>query len=938
MSYRTVFAWLTAGLAFWCTLGEITIVGSPSGMVRVAMLPGWPQLAAALLLSLAAGITLSLERPNHDPASGDPYLPLFVLAVLVVPYLPWLPDAFPAFRLFAGPGRYVIWMIVVSQMIWAFLGTSRLRRVVTDMRGWGPPRGVVACAAVSAIIFGVAAAAVAPSGIHPSGDEPHVLMLARSLWKDADLSVDDNRAVRGTPEFVEAEAIADYVKVGRNGRASSILAVGLPLLIAPIHAVAGYTGVECLILLVAALSAGLMWQWVRRLTGSVSAATFAWAATAISLPFAFNATSVVPAIPAAICFVAALALGPGGSDALASDPTSAARRERWAGPNAIAIGVLAGLLVWLSPEFTAASVALVAVTLRRVIQRPLPSPATRRRQAVMLLAPYLVACGAWMAFNLSVWGSVWPPAQHTIPQFTGSAARRWLTGPLGTVFDQEYGIVAFAPALLLSLTGLVDMWRSGGRARVLAVELACIGGAVFVQAGLEPAWWGDGSMPGRHIAAALLLLGPPIAWRFRQSASAPYRRAVHRMLLLVGLAVSVTAIVAQHGGLLASRQTGVSLLLEYFSPDWNLWGFVPDLVAQPLRFGILQTLVWGLSAAVCCGALNLTTRRAAADLTRSRARRGGAFLRASAAVLATFIVVVAVSPVVIGAALRPPLQPENRPRVRLIDTFDPGARPLALRYDPLSRMDARKVPDLVAFSAVPGSRTLRQPMRLLLNARFILPSGRYLLRLEPRDGSGGTPLSGTLALQFGRIGPPLAEWTVSGGSWEKAFDLPVDASFVGFKASPELDAAVGLMRIRPLAVTPMLDRIATSEVLAAATYGSTVALFHDDVAWVERGGFWLRGNASCQVSLVSPGGRLTGDVTLRFRPGPIDNTIVIKGAGGERRVELKAEQASEIRLSPAPMDGTLRLLLTAEQGWVPAERDPQSGDRRLLACFVDVPR
>jgi hypothetical protein len=154
---------------------------------------------------------------------------------------------------------------------------------------------------------------------------------------------------------------------------------------------------------------------------------------------------------------------------------------------------------------------------------------------------------------------------------------------------------------------------------------------------------------------------------------------------------------------------------------------------------------------------------------------------------------------------------------------------------------------------------------------------------------------------------------VSGASWEQAFDLPVDATFVGFKASPELESSVGFLRVRPARVTPMLDRIATSEVLAAAAYGPIVVLFHDDAAYVERDGFWLRGKASSQVSIVSPTGPLAGDVTLRIRPGPIDNTIVIEGAGGTKRVSVEAERPTEVRLSPAPLDGILRLSLFPER-------------------------
>jgi hypothetical protein len=938
VSYRTVFAWVTAGVALWCTQGDLTIVQGPSGVVRVAMLPGWPQLAGSVILGLAAGIGLSLQRSRRESTESDPFLPLFALGVLILPYVPWVPDFIPALRLFAGPGRYFVWMIVISQMMWAFLGMGRFRRVVTGMRTWTPRRGVFIVTLISAAIFSVAAVAVSPSGIHPSGEEPHFLMLAQSVWRDGDLHIENNRAERGQPEYVESDLLPAHVKTGRSGQTASVLPVALPALVAPFYAAAGYGGVVSLLLALASIAAGLMWQWVRSLTGSVSAASFAWAATALSLPFAFNAPGVLPGIPAALCLIAALALGPG-SMSLVADSTRRRGVDTSSAWRNAATGILAGVVLWLSPKYSLMSVALVLVGLWRTWRQRMPSASAKLGLTAWMLLPYGVACASWLAVNTAVWGSLWPPLAGGDTPGAPLGVWVWVAGAVGLVVDQEYGVVAYAPALLLGLTGLVAMLRAGGRARLLAAELVMVCGSLVAWSAAQRAWWGDGLTPGRQMTAILLLLAPPIAWRFREAAAAPSQRAVHRMLLLFGLAVSVAALVTQNGALLTSRNDGISRLIEYFSPDWNLWAFVPDLVGQPLRLSLVQMVIWGIAAAACCGLLRLAGRRRDPDPARSRTRRGAAFLRASAAVLLTLVVVTTVTPAIVGARLRPDPAPESRPRVGLIDTFDPDARPLAVRFDPLSRIGAEEVPELVGFSATPGSRLARQPMRLLLNARFILPAGRYVVHLEALgSGPSAGSLSGTLALQFGRIGPPVAEWPVSGASWEQAFDLPVDATFVGFKASPELESSVGFLRVRPARVTPMLDRIATSEVLAAAAYGPIVVLFHDDAAYVERDGFWLRGKASSQVSIVSPTGPLAGDVTLRIRPGPIDNTIVIEGAGGTKRVSVEAERPTEVRLSPAPLDGILRLSLFPERGWVPAERDPTSGDRRMLGCWIDVPR
>jgi hypothetical protein len=105
---------------------------------------------------------------------------------------------------------------------------------------------------------------------------------------------------------------------------------------------------------------------------------------------------------------------------------------------------------------------------------------------------------------------------------------------------------------------------------------------------------------------------------------------------------------------------------------------------------------------------------------------------------------------------------------------------------------------------------------VLLNARFALPSGQYAFEIEPRSGSGSpSGLSGSLVLQAGRSGGALTEWNVdvpAGRPFQGTFDLPVDVNFVGFRAAPGLESEVGQLRLSPVRVVPVLDRIAAHDV------------------------------------------------------------------------------------------------------------------------------
>ncbi len=938
MTYRTVFAWATSGVALWCTQAELGVVQGSSGVVRVAMLPDWPLLLASVALCVAIGAALSLWRARDRTTITDSFLPLYSLILLVLPYLPWLPDAVPAVRIFAGPGRYFVWLVVVSQVVWAFLGRGQWRRILVHARTWSPVRGLLTFSLASVIVFGGGALAVAPSGFHPGGDEPHYLVMAQSLWRDGDFRIENNYRQHDYGEYYDGVLDPHYVALGADHQIYSIHPIGLPILIAPVYAAGGYTGVVAFLVLVAAIAAGIMWEWVRRLTGSVSAATFAWAATALSVPFAFNAPTVYPEIPAALCVMLALAFGPGG---LRPIQDAAPVPERGAWWRAALVGAAAGALPWLSTKYAPMSAALILVALWHIWRTP-ATARTRGGRAALLLALYAVSLAAWFGYFYTVWGTPSPTAPYGGGGHTQMSAGRLLAGGPGLLFDQEYGVVAYAPALLLGLTGLVGLWRQGGRARELSIEVALVFLALLATVGAFGLWWGGSAVPGRPVASGLLLLGLPVAWQFRRAATAPAQRAVHRLLLLLGLATSLAALTVQHGALLANRRDGISRLLEYFSHDWHLWAYAPDFITQSPGTGLAQVGIWAMSALLCCALLAWATHGRGPDPVLSRARRGAAFLRANASVVLAFLFVTVVTPAALGARLRPGVRPEDRARVALLDSFDPYARPIAVRYDPLERINTMQVPRLVTLAAEPGSRTAAQPVPVLFNARFALPAGRYRVRLDPATTGGSrAALTGVLGLQVGRLGRPMLDWTIAGqpgAAWEQTFDLPVDASFVGFRAGGNLARTAGRLEVQPERVVTMLDRTAAYDVLAAAIYGPYVFLFHDESTYPERGGFWVRGRTRAQVSVVSQTGRLSTDVTLRLRSGPIANTVVVEMPGGSRRVDLAPREAGDLRLSPTPLDGTLRLTFEPEKSFVPAEVDPGSRDRRLLGCWVEVVR
>jgi len=925
-------------------LGSLDVAVEGAQVVRVAMLPNLPQLAACLALALAAGAVLSvrLSGPagvgHARSGSGDSFLPLYALAVLTLPYLPWLPDWVPVVRVFAGPGRMLVWLVVVSQVAWSVLGTGRGRRVVVRMRAWGTLRSYLVVFAASALLYGAAALALAPSGMFPGGDEPHYLVITQSLLSDRDLRIENNHARQDYAAYYEADLEPHAIAPGRDGGTYSVHPIGLPLLAVPAFALGGYPAVALLMILLAAAAAALAWRWVRRVTGSVAAATFSWAVTALSVPYLTNSGTVYPEIPAAFAVLAAATVAirdVGLGDSTAGAATAAPARA-W---RALLLGLSTAALPWLHAKYSVMAAVLLAIGVWRIWRDRPPSPWTRGRLVMVGAAPFALSGAAWLAFHYVIWGSPWPSAPYGGAAGTQMTAGALVRGIPGLFFDQEYGILPYAPALALGIVGLGSMWRTGGRARGLAVELGLALGALIGTVGAFHMWWGGTALPGRMLVSGLLLMTLPVAWEFREAADRPERRAAYRLLLLVGLATSLAVLVVRNGLTLALGRNGVSRFLEWLSPDWYLWAFAPDFILQPTWLALAQVGIWLLVIAASAWAVGLLAARGTSARGSSRTGRGLAFLRADAGALLTVLLVTLVMPTALGAHLKPCPSPEDRSRIEMLDSFDPNARPIGVRYDPLSFLDAASLPQAFSLSARPGSRTARQPTPVLLNARFALPSGRYAFELTPRSGADApSQLKGTLVLQAGRSDGALSEWQVDaepGSPWQGSFDLPVDVNFVGLRASPGLESAVGELRVRPERVVPSLDRVAAYEVLATLALDPFVFLFHDGASYPEPAGFWVRGASRAIVSVVSKTGRLTTRVRLRLR-SPIANTVGFEMPGRAWTTELEAGVPTELDVEPTPLDGTLRMTISPAKGFRPSETTPGSRDRRFLGCWVEV--
>ena len=199
-------------------------------------LPGGLLLVGIDHLNAPRGTT-TLKRPRL----GELVLPLFSLVVLLVPFLPVLPDRWPVLQALAGPLGAIVWLggrgaAGVGVVAVAADHGARDRALEPDARS--PSRSSSRPLAVA----GLAAQRLTGTALFPSGDEPHYLVIAQSLWRDGDLKIENNHQRGDYREYYPGDLEPHYLTRGTDGEIYSIHPIGIAVLLAPVYALAGYKG------------------------------------------------------------------------------------------------------------------------------------------------------------------------------------------------------------------------------------------------------------------------------------------------------------------------------------------------------------------------------------------------------------------------------------------------------------------------------------------------------------------------------------------------------------------------------------------------------------------------------------------------------------------------------------------------------------------------
>jgi hypothetical protein len=431
---------------------------------------------------------------------------------------------------------------------------------------------------IMTVLFGGLATNFVPR-MEASGDEPHYLVMAQSLWREHDLDLRDNYAREDWREFRGGSTEPHYAAPRRDGRPFPGHSPGLPFLLAPVYALGGR--MACAAALGAAVAgAGAIAFWIATREGLSGGAALLAGLLAAGPPLAAFALHIYTEAASALALLAAYALLRFGSG----------------GGSSVLAAALACALPFLHPRMALGSIAIAFA-----------AGVFRDRISIRWFA--LVSAMGVLVYGL-FWMSIFG-VPTSLGAYGGVPEDTVLNpGPalLGLLFDRAYGILPVAPAF----AGLILLKRPAAPVlddrRIRRAETA------FVLAIVLPAlfwrmWWGGQSPPARLLAPATPFLALWLSRLWEGIGSRRVRRAVVAAMTW-SWALFLFAALQPDRLLFINRRVRPTRLWDALWPGGPIDRILPDMARPEASDWRLAALWFGLLVASALWARRLLARGA----------------------------------------------------------------------------------------------------------------------------------------------------------------------------------------------------------------------------------------------------------------------------------------------------------------------------------------
>ncbi|HSF17358.1 MAG TPA: hypothetical protein VLK65_17560 [Vicinamibacteria bacterium] len=863
---------MTAALGLWISSGEIATVNDGEISTTLALLP-----SLTWLLFLIAATVLVVTKLSPSTIGWSPFL---FTAILLLPWIPLpLPDLT---KIWTGHLVGYVWLSVVVTYGVA-LGPRVLRQPALVLR---PRHAALVAGMLAVLCYGVGASSLASR--LPGGDEPHYLVITQSLLHDLDLRIENNHDRLDFLEYYDGRLDPHYLRRGRDGVIYSVHAPGLPLFVAPAFLLAGYRGVVIFLILVAAAATTVVWRLAHRLTGDPGAAWFGWAGSSLTVPFFLHSFQIYPDAPAA----ALVLLGV----------------STWCFPPNTRVGLALHslpvvFLPWLHWRYAVLALVLGAFTGYRLLASKRPPS----QLACFLLCP-AVSLITWFGYFQILFGSPepWAPYGRLAHGETIDA----LTGLGGLVFDQQFGLLPYAPVLLLVPLGwlvLVRRDREGSAIspKALAIGLITMSLGYLCQVSFYEMWWGGASAPGRFATPVVLAFGLPLAVAWK-TLSGPSQRLLASMSLAVSLSFTGILAIVDRGRLVFNDRDGASLLLEWLSGLVRIDRVLPSFFRDDAKSAFAGAAIWLFFFALLGAIAYVLDRRG----KRSPMSTLGVLTAGALAVMLAGSQNWRGS----GGGL------ENKTGSELALLASAPRQSIGITYSPFRVETPAEVVEKLSIQDS-SHQTLYDytggPSTLFLRN---VPAGRYLIDTEPRASRD------SIAIGVGRPPPWLRHNSLGPAARSSELVLPVDVSRMHFVRSNPNDR----LFLRPIA---RIRSAVSGRAQQAALFGETEVYFMDENAYPEQEGFWVTSSRTARLWIPAAA---TGRSMWVVRNAPVRNIVTLRWNDGFEKLELEPREQRVVTL-PLSAPG-LELEVFAQRGFHPIRVDPSTRDYRALGCWLETYR
>jgi tetratricopeptide (TPR) repeat protein len=529
--------------------------------------------------SLVYSKLFSETLKNTLQLDAHTYLPLCFLAISLIQFNTLLTYHFEGLLLLSQSAGYLLLLVAIIAIYYLKAQNHRrLPHTITrktastsskQLPSW---RIKLLIFLVSFVIYALVGLRLTdPEVLGPGGDEPHYLLITHSILHDHDLAIRNNYKQRDYQAFFPGK-LDVHVTIAKDDTRYSIHPIGMPLLLVPAYALKGYQGAVLFMNVMAALLGFFLFLIAFSVTQHKYLSLLLWFVLSFTPPLLLYSSQLYPEIPSALLLAAAYYI------------ISSQKHKKLS--HAIVLGGILAFLPWVQQRMILPAVLLLLYHLFLTYRSKKWD--TSSIYFAVIPSIFLALSGLGMAgYYYALFKSPMPSAAYNrigIDIFSRDIMLR--EGLLGLFFDQEAGLLTYAPYFLFVFVGFLLLLR---RNIPLVVFLLLTITSIYIPcAGFTLKWRGAWSPVSRYMVALIPLFFIPLCLGVKHTTCRIYRYTFF-FLVMISFYWSCLFLYTPFSAIM--RNNGINVTFEQASNLIDITQYFPSFTVRPTA-SLVITGIW----------------------------------------------------------------------------------------------------------------------------------------------------------------------------------------------------------------------------------------------------------------------------------------------------------------------------------------------------------